>query len=70
MSRDKLNSLYLHLQKTRVHQNRQGTGLKWEAPILKAILPFDYVTNLRSGDSRYMASNAHKHEISGCRHNN
>ena len=46
-SREKSNT-YLHLQKTREHQI---TDLQWESPILKAIWPFDHVTNERSLDS-------------------
>ena len=34
-SRDKLNTLYLHLQKTHEHQIRQGADLQWEASILQ-----------------------------------
>ena len=49
-SRDKLNTLYLHLQKTHNHQIKQGTDLKWEAPIYKATWPFDHLTNLKSRD--------------------
>ena len=37
-SRDKLNLLYLHLQKTYENQTRQGTDLQWELPSLK---PYD-----------------------------
>ena len=44
---DKLNTLYLHLQKTNKHHTRQGSDLQWEASILKATWPFDYVTNVR-----------------------
>ena len=44
----KLNTLYLHLQKTHGHQTRQGTDLSWEAPILKAKWPFGHSSNVRS----------------------
>ena len=47
----KLNTLYLHLQKTHEHQTRQGAGLQSETPILKVILPFDHVTNSSSLDN-------------------
>ena len=49
-SRDKLNTLYLHLQKTYQHQIRQGGDLLWEAPILKFTRPFNRVNNLKSLD--------------------
>ena len=41
-SRDKLNTLYLHLQKT--HEHRNWLDLSWEVPNLKAEWPFDHVT--------------------------
>ena len=31
-SRDKLNTSYLHLQKTHEDQTRQGADLQWDAP--------------------------------------
>ena len=48
---DKLNALYLHLQKTYEHQITQGADLQWQAPIVKATWPFDHVTNVRSRDN-------------------
>ena len=50
-SRDKLNTLYLHLQKSHEHQIRQVANLQWETLILKATSPFDHVTNVRLRDS-------------------
>ena len=43
-SREKLNTLNLHLQRIHGHQTRQGADLQWQPFILKAILPFDHVT--------------------------
>ena len=50
-SRDKLNKLKLHLQKKHALQTRDGADLRWEATTLKAKLPFDHVTNVRSHDN-------------------
>ena len=50
-SLEKLNTLYLHLQKTRGQQTSQGVDLEWEAAILKTIWPFDHVINVGSLDS-------------------
>ena len=47
-SQDKLNTLYLHLQKTHGHQTGQSADLMWETPILKAAWPFNHVTNVTS----------------------
>ena len=47
----KLNTLYLHLQKTCEHKTRQGADLQWEAPTFKAAWPFDHVTNVRLLDN-------------------
>ena len=41
---DKLNNLYLHLQRLQEHQARQRTGLPWEAPTTKATWSFDQMT--------------------------
>ena len=49
-SRDKLRT-YLHLQRTRGHQTRQGAYLQSGAPIFKATCPFDQVTHERSRDN-------------------
>ena len=43
-SRDKLNTLYIHLQKTHEHQTKEGDDWQWDAPILKATWPFDHMT--------------------------
>ena len=40
-SRDKLNKLYLHLQKTHGHYTRQGAKLPRGAPNIKPTLSFD-----------------------------
>ena len=50
-SRDKLNTLYLHLQKTCRGQTKQGVDLQWQAPMLKATWHFDHVTHLTSRDN-------------------
>ena len=47
-SHDKLDTLYLHLHKTRWHHTRQDDDLQWEVSILKTILSFDHVTSVRS----------------------
>ena len=47
----KLNKLYLHLQKTHEHQNRQGVGLLWETRTLKATWLFDHMINVRLCDN-------------------
>ena len=44
-----VRSLYLHLQKTHGHQTRQGTGLPWETPNLRAAWPFDHMTKWQFG---------------------
>ena len=49
-SRDKLNLLWLHLQKFNGHQTRQGADLFLEAPSLKVTLLFDQATTMRSRD--------------------
>ena len=49
-SRNKLNTLHLHLQKTYRHQTMQGTDLLWEAPTIKVTWSFDHVTDLRPHD--------------------
>ena len=46
-SRDKSNMLYFHLQNTHGNETRQDADLQWEAPILKATLPFDHLTNVK-----------------------
>ena len=43
-SRDKLNTLYLRMQKTHEYESRQGAELRTEAAILKVTWPFDHVT--------------------------
>ena len=48
---DKLNALYLHLQKTHGHQTRPSAALPWVVPTLKAAWHFDYVTNVWLRDS-------------------
>ena len=35
-SREKLDTIYLHLQRTHGHQTRQAAGLQSDAPTLKA----------------------------------
>ena len=50
-SRDKLNTLYLHLQKNHEHQTNQSADSQWEAPILKAAWPFDHVTHVSLRDN-------------------
>ena len=50
-SRDKLNSLYLHLQKPHKHQTRPGGDLLWQAPTLKVTRLFDQVKSAWSPDN-------------------
>ena len=50
-SRDKLDKLKLHLQKKHGLQTREVADLRWAATTLKAKLPFDHVTNVRSRDN-------------------
>ena len=40
---DKLNILYLQLQK---YKSLQGVDSQWQAPTLKVKLPFDHVINV------------------------
>ena len=48
---DKLNTLFLHLQKFHEHETRQGADLQWESLIIKATWPYDHVTNGKSRDN-------------------
>ena len=50
-SRDKLNTLYLHLKDTYRHQTRKFAVLLGKDPTLQANWRFDYVTNATSRDN-------------------
>ena len=50
-SRDKLNMIYLHLQKAYGHQTRQGGDLPWENFTFKVIWPFGHTTNVQSREN-------------------
>ena len=45
---DKINILYLHLQRTHGQDIMQDADLPWEAPTIKAKWTFDHVTNTSS----------------------
>ena len=47
-TRDKLDTLYIKLQKTYRHRNRQGVNLLWETFTFKVAWPIDYMTKFRS----------------------
>ena len=47
---DKLNTLYIHLQKIYGHHTREGIDLPWEAYTIKVTLHFYQVTNVRSSN--------------------
>ena len=47
-SNEKLNTLYLHFQKTYGYQTRQDGDLTWEAPTRQFICLFDHVTNWKN----------------------
>ena len=65
-SHGKLNALYLHRQKTRGHQTKQGAELQWEVPILNAIGPLDYVINVRSLDNFTLLQELWSVNLAGC----
>ena len=42
---------YISTQKIHVHQITEGANLPWEARTMKAVWPFDHVTNVGSRDN-------------------
>ena len=44
-SGNKLNALYLHLQKPYEHQAGQSDDLAWQSPTVKITRQYDHVTN-------------------------
>ena len=60
-SRDKLNTLYLHLQKTYRHKIGKVATYHEELPPLKPYDPFDHFNNMRSsGKLKTLYPNFHK----------